>query len=101
MLFTAEVESLYTNIETEKGLQAITECLQSNPGPLRSDTDILELHKINLECNDFYFDDKWYLQIKGTAMGKIFPPAYHNIYMAKWGKDAFNKCNKLPQAYYR
>lgn len=101
MLFTADVESLYTNIETEKGLQAITECLQANPDPLRPDSDIMELLRINLECNDFCFNDKWYLQIKGTAMGKRFSPAYANIYMAKWEKDAFQKCNKLPQAYYR
>jgi len=77
MLFTAEVESLYTNIETEKGLQAITECLKSNPDPLRPDAE-------TLECNDFCFDEKWYLQIKGAAMGKRFCPAYDKIYMAKW-----------------
>ena len=75
MLFTADVESLCTNMETKKGLQAITECFESNLDPLQPDTEILELLKINLECNDFCFDDKWYLQIKGTAMGKRFTPA--------------------------
>lgn len=78
-----DVESLYTNIKTEKDLEAIRECFQENPDPTRLDNVILELLKINLERNDFMFDDKWHLQTKRTAMGKGFSPAYANIYMAK------------------
>lgn len=96
-----DVESLYTNTDTSKGLEAIRECLQENPDPTRPDEIIFELLKINLERNDFLFDDKWFLQIKGTAMGERFSPAYANIHMAKWEKEAFQKCTKLPEAYYR
>lgn len=33
---------------------------------------ILQLLKINLERSNFMFDNKWFLQTKGTAMGKCF-----------------------------
>lgn len=84
-----------------KQLEAVRKYLQENPDPARPDDVILELLKSNQERNDFQFDDKWFLQIKGTAMGKTFSPAYANIYMAKWEKEGFLKCNKLPEAYYR
>lgn len=96
-----DVESLYTNIETSKGLEAIRECLQKYPDSTRPDGIILELLKINLGRNDFLYGDEWFLQVKGTAMGKRFSPAYANIYMAKWEEEAFQKCTKLPEAYYR
>ncbi|PWA21800.1 hypothetical protein CCH79_00018858 [Gambusia affinis] len=47
------------------------------------------------------FDDKWFLRTKGTAMGNCFSPAYANIYMAKWEREAFHQSPKLPEAYYR
>lgn len=43
------------------------------------------------------FNGQYYLQIKGTAMGKRFAPAYANIYMAEWEKTTFEKCRKLPK----
>lgn len=41
------------------------------------------------------FNGKNYLQIKGTAMGKKFAPAYANIFMANWEKEVLcQKCQK-------
>ena len=47
---------------------------------------------------DFIFDNEWYLQVGGTAMGKIFAPNYANIFMAQWEKKALEKCLKNPSA---
>lgn len=55
----------------------------------------------SLMRNYFQFNGKHFLQIKGTAMGKHFAPAYANIYMAEWEETAFLKWDKLPQKYYR
>ena len=60
---------------------------------------MIKLLEINLTRNDFVFDGQFYLQIKGTAMGKKFPPAYANIFMANWEEEALAKCEK-PPAYY-
>lgn len=38
---------------------------------------------MNLTCNDFVFNQKTYLHIKGTAMGKRFSLAYVNTPMAE------------------
>ncbi|GAA6078834.1 uncharacterized protein LOC109201125 isoform X1 [Tachysurus ichikawai] len=51
--------------------------------------------------NDFEFNSQFFLQIKGTPMGKKITPAYANIYMAHWEQTAFEKCSILPTHYFR
>ncbi|KAL0149653.1 hypothetical protein M9458_055041, partial [Cirrhinus mrigala] len=83
-----DIDSLYTNIETGAGLAAVRDCMNRYPDAKRPDDFILKLLEINLTKNDFEFDSKFYLQIKGTAMGKRFAPSYANIYMAHWEQTA-------------
>lgn len=101
LLFTIDIDSLYTNIETEVGLKAVEKCMRQYPDPARPDTYILKLLEINLTRNDFEFDSKFYLQTKGTAMGKKFAPSYANIFMADWEHTALTSAPKRPHAYYR
>lgn len=99
--FTMDVASLYTNIEIEAGLSAIKKIFLEYPDPRRPDKELLELLEINLRRNDFVFDGQFYLQVKGTAMGKRFAPAYANIFMANWEHEVFEKCEKKPLFYFR
>ncbi|XP_047670388.1 uncharacterized protein LOC113662967 isoform X6 [Tachysurus fulvidraco] len=69
MVRWADIESLYTNIDTRLGLEAVRECFNRHPDPCRPDDLILQLLEINLTRNDFEFDKQCYLQIQGTAMG--------------------------------
>lgn len=101
ILFTLDVDSLYTNIETPLGLQAIQEWLLKYPDEARPDKQILQLLELSLTKNDFEFKGEYFLQIKGTAMGKKFAPAYANIYMAHWEETVFPKCPKKPFSYFR
>lgn len=98
-LFSMDVSSLYTNIETQLGLNSIKKILKSHPDPNRPHESILELLKISLTRNDFTFSDKFYLQVKGTAMGKQFAPAY--AFMAEWEETAFLKCKLKPKIFLR
>lgn len=100
-LFSLDVESLYTNIEIPLGLAAVGECLARYPEVSRPDEAILQLLELSLTRNDFEFEGSYYLQIKGTAMGKRFAPAYANIYMAQWEETVFPKCKKVPLVYFR
>lgn len=100
-LFSIDIDSLYTNIDIAAGLQAVGEIFQKYPDANRPDEEILELLEINLRRNDFEFDGDFYLQIKGTAMGKRFAPAYANIFMAKWEAEALEKCPRKPLHYLR
>lgn len=101
LLITLDVDSLYTNIDNQDGFEAVKESFNKNPDPKRPDKQILELLKICLENNDFTFNDEWFLQVGGTAMGKKFAPNYANLFMAKWEQEALSKCPKQPQFYLR
>lgn len=101
MLFSIDVDALYTNIDTHLGLQAVQNILLEHPDPDRPDAAILRLLELGLTKNDFVFNDKYYLQIHGTAMGKKFAPAYANIYMAEFERTVLPKCPKLPTLYLR
>lgn len=100
-IFTCDVVSLYTNIMTDSGLEAIRDCFVRYPDPSRPDEQLLELLEICLTRNDFVFNGLTFLQTRGTSMGRSWAPSYANIYMASWEKTAFSKCPLLPSHYYR
>lgn len=56
-------------------MKAVQDCLKKFPDPSRPDGAILKLLEISLTKNDFEFEGAFYLQTKGTAMGKRFAPA--------------------------
>ena len=79
---------MYTNIDNKDGLMAVKSLFEKHRDPSRPDHYILELLRICLENNDFLFDGQFWLQISGTAMGKIFAPSYANLFMA-WVEERF------------
>lgn len=99
--FSLDVDSLYTNIDIDSGIDSVKKIFLQYPDPKRPDAELIQLLDINLRRNDFVFDEKYYLQIKGTAMGKRFAPAYANIFMANWEEEVFRKCGKKPLHYLR
>lgn len=80
-----DVASLCTNTDIEAGTAAVKRTFERNPDPKRLDEEVLQLLDINLKRNDFMFDGKFYLHVKGTAMGKRFAPAYANIFVSVGG----------------
>ena len=101
LLITMDVESMYTNIDNEAGLEAVRKAFASQPDPFRSDKHTLELLEIGLKNNDFEFNGEIFLQISGTAMGKKFAPSYANIFMANWETEALQTCYQKPAIYLR
>lgn len=99
--FSMDVDNLYTNIDTTHGIKAVKNAFLKYPNKKRPDKELIELLEINLNRNDFIFDDKFYLQIKGTAMGKKFAPSYANLFMAQWEEEALARCPKPPLYYFR
>ena len=76
-LVTFDVESLYTNIPHTLGLDAIKYWLEKHPEDIPSRINknlILEGIKLILENNYFCFNNEFYLQVKGTAMGTKVAP---------------------------
>ena len=78
-LYSYDVTSLYTSIPHNLGLDAIKYWVERRRDliPERFTKDfILESAKFVLENNNFCFDNDMYKQVKGTAMGTKFAPAY-------------------------
>ena len=101
LLITMDVESMYTNIDHQSGLNAIRQAFIDNPDPRRPDDHILELLELSLKTNDFQFNNETFIQTKGTAMGRKYAPSYANIFMAYWEKEAMSKSYLQPSLYYR
>ena len=84
-LVTFDVESLYTNIPHTLGLDAIKYWLEKHPEDIPSRINknfILEGIKLILENNYFCFNNEFYLQVKGTAMGTKVAPIYATLVLA-------------------
>ena len=86
ILFTIDIESLYTCIPIIDGLRAVRSMFNLYPCKHRHDNSLLTLLEINLRRNDFVFNNNFYLQVCGTAMGKTFAPSYANIFLYFWEK---------------
>lgn len=100
-LFTIDIDSLYTNINTEMGLGAVKQIFSQYPDGTRPDEEILGLLELCLRNNDFMFNNEYYLQVEGTAMGHRYAPSYANIYMSGWERGALEKCKLKPDFYFR
>ena len=88
MLASIDVSSLYANIPHKDSQQNVLHYLQNNPNnytrPEQPTPDVLvELIDIVLKNNVFEFDNKYYLQIQGTAMGTKIAPVYANLFMGR------------------
>ena len=100
-IFSVDVDSLYTNINTPLGLEAVKKALESSPVLSRPDYFILQFLQLTLTQNDFLFDKSFFLQISGCTMGRKYSPAYADIYLADWEESALLKCPSRPLLYYR
>ena len=80
-----DVTNLYTNLSHDLGIEAIQFWLEKHPNLIHkrfSKEFILEGIKGILENNNFMFDDMYYNQIRGTAMGTKFTPTYATLVLA-------------------
>jgi hypothetical protein len=84
ILFTADVTSLYTNMDLQHTLHLVTKAFKQHPSSNRPDHHLLAILKLTLYNNDFLFNGKTYLQTRGIPMGKKYAPALANLYMAEY-----------------
>ena len=82
IMATIDVTSLYTSIPHEEGLASLRHFLDNRPTPQIPSTDFLvDLSRLILTKNAFSFNDRFFLQIKGCAMGSRFSPSYANLFL--------------------
>ncbi|CAJ0928468.1 unnamed protein product [Ranitomeya imitator] len=82
-LVSLDVNSLYTNIDNEKGILAVVNFLNHNT-QFHCELKVFcrTLLTFILTKNFFLFEDEFFLQRNGTAMGSNVAPPYANIFMA-------------------
>ena len=90
LLASIDVSSLYTNIPHNEGVQSILHFLNNYPQvhnrPEQPTPEILcELVNIVLKNYVFKFNNQYYPQTQGTAMGTKMAPAnyYANLFMGR------------------
>ena len=79
-----DVKSLYTNIPNSEEIAAVKNAYDNNPKKSITTKVITTFMALILTLNNFIFNFKHYLQIKGFAMGTICAPDYANIFMARF-----------------
>ena len=103
ILASFDVESLYSNIPHDLGLDAIKFWLQKHPEDLHrrfTDNFILESIQFILQNNTFYFNGEHYRQRKGTAMGTKFAPVYATLVIGYLEETLYGKvANQFGQQF--
>ena len=86
-----DVIDLYTMIPREGALYALMRFLEKHSyhgriGSLSMDC-IMKMARLILDNNYFAYDNRYYQQIRGGAMGSSFTQVLANIYMYEWKED--------------
>ena len=80
-LVSVDVKSLYTNIPNSEGMKSVKMSLEKYSKRTASTKVITTFLALILTLNNFVFNCRNYLQIRGCAMGTISAPSYANIFM--------------------
>jgi len=92
-----DVKSLYTNIPNNEGIQACYETWLSQEltHPQHPPAEVLRhLLELVLKLNTMEFNNQFYLQKCGTAMGSKLAPAYANTFLDKLEKSILESSPK-------
>ena len=82
LLFSADATSMYTNIDTDLGLQAFADFFEDNKTKISPNFPInlfLQVLELVMKNNIFIFSNTTWLQLSGTAMGTPVACAYATI----------------------
>ena len=101
LLVTGDVSSLYTNMHHGRTINCVKETFERHPVSGRPSDYILELLDLILKNNDFVFNNETFLQVLGTAMGKVFSPSLANIYLLEFDEKAMNGFPIKPLLFFR
>ncbi len=81
ILVTADMTSLYTNINHKDGLKACQNTLNMRPNLSPPTSQLICFLELVLTLNNFKFNDVHYIQTRGTEMGTSCAPSYANLMM--------------------
>lgn len=89
-----DVTNVYTNITTDLGINALKYWINKYPQNINrrfSKDFILEVSSLVLKINTFSFNGKYYLQLKGMAMGTKMSPTYATLTLGYLEEKMYEK----------
>jgi hypothetical protein len=101
LFVTGDVTSLYTNMRFDRIISTVKSALDRTSHDPRLCASILKLLELTLKGNDFEFNDEYFLQICGTAMGKVYAPSLADIYLEEFDTSAQQNFLLHPELYFR
>ena len=101
VLITADIASLYTNIDTDDGLKTIDMFLDEQRIPSDVHRLIMDLLRFVMKNSYLAFRNTVYHQIDGTAMGTACAPTYANIYVYMKERGVIADLNQAIRLYKR
>ena len=103
LLFTMDVVGLYNNIPHEDGLRACRTMLDRRQNCHPPTGDVIDLARLVLTLNCFQYEDKFYSQVHGTAMGTRMASSYANGYEGCFEEAMLSTApsRKIPTLYCR
>lgn len=101
IFITADIASLYTNIDTEMGLQLVRQFLVDCEVNATHISLIMDLLTFVMKNSYLQFRDKIYHQIDGTAMGTAAAPIYANIVVYMLEKNVIREMEQSVFLYRR
>uniref|UniRef100_A0A803J8T0 Reverse transcriptase domain-containing protein n=1 Tax=Xenopus tropicalis TaxID=8364 RepID=A0A803J8T0_XENTR len=87
ILVTMDVKSLYTIIPHDMGIGATRRALLTDTSSRTPTEFLLQLLELTLTRNFFRFENSFFLQIAGTAMGSALAPSYANLFMLQYESE--------------
>ena len=84
LLVTMDVKSLYMNICSSEGISAVKAPYESYLEKFVATKVIITFLALILTLNNFMFNCKNYLQIRGCSKGTTCTPSHTNIFMARF-----------------
>ena len=94
-LVTMDVKSLYTSIPNNEGIASVKKKYDHYPNKTIPTKIITTFLALILTLNNFIFNSKFYLQIKGCGMGTICAPSYANIFMSEFEEKHIYPLTKI------
>jgi len=94
IMVSFDVESLFTQVPIKDTLDIITSSQEVSPS-------LIPLIEHCLKTTYFSYNNQFYEQTSGAAMGSPISPVIANIFMEHFEKEALQKTPKKPEVWFR
>lgn len=95
VFITADISSLYTNIDTKEGLAMMKQFLIEQEVPMMRRELLMDLLEFVMNNSYLSFQGQVFHQIDGTAMGTAAAPIYANIFVYMKERSCVGKYTQL------